>query len=369
MRTKDKHILIVTSEFPPQPGGIGSHAYNLTKNLCLNGFEVDVITDYRSFSGEEERHFDNNLNFKIHRITRTKLRLVMYLKRIIFLFKLIRNSGVVIASGKYSLWIVAFSSLFYKRKFIAVIHGTEVNFNHKLLKISIDRSLKRFSKIIAVSNYTKSLIAPVIQKKVVVIPNGIDVSKWDALNNGKLELKGYPKIITVGNITERKGQLNVIKHVPELIKVYSQLHYHCVGIPTKKVKFLKAATGLKVDSYITFHGRVSDEKLQQLVQSCDVFVMLSSPTTSGDVEGYGIAIIEANYLGLPSIGARDCGIEDAISNNKSGILIPYNDSSAFLNALNEVLSEYENYRFEAKQWALQHTWDLIIKHYIKALNF
>ena len=44
----------------------------------------------------------------------------------------------------------------------------------------------------------------------------------------------------------------------------------------------------------------------------DVFVMLSSPTSTGDVEGFGIAIIEANALSLPSIGAKDCGIEDAL---------------------------------------------------------
>ena len=29
----------------------------------------------------------------------------------------------IIASGKFSLWIVAFSSLFFKKQFIAIIHG------------------------------------------------------------------------------------------------------------------------------------------------------------------------------------------------------------------------------------------------------
>ena len=34
----------------------------------------------------------------------------------------------------------------------------------------------------------------------------------------------------------------------------------------------------------------------------DIFIMMSEMTESGDVEGFGIAIIEANSLGLPSIG-------------------------------------------------------------------
>ncbi|MCH7525120.1 MAG: glycosyltransferase family 4 protein, partial [Bacteroidetes bacterium] len=161
---------------------------------------------------------------------------------------------------------------------------------------------------------------------------------------------------------------NVIKLLPELIKIYPEIHYHCVGIPTQKEEFISIALKLKVETHITFHGKVSDSHLQDLLQSSDVFVMLSSPTQTGDVEGFGIAIIEANALGLPSIGAEGCGIEDAISNKKSGILVTYNDSEVFLKALNEILSKYENYKFEAKQWAKQHTWETIIKLYIKEIN-
>lgn len=368
MNIEPKHILIVTSEFPPQPGGIGNHAYNLAKHLQRHHFLVDVIADCRSISGDEECVFDEDLNFKVHRIVRRKLRALMYLKRIISLFKLIKTSEVVIASGKFSLWMVAFSSLFYNKKFIAILHGSEVNFSKKLLKNSINWSLKRFSKLITVSNYTKSLVFHLNHKDIVVIPNGFDASKWNIKSKSKIQLKGNPKLITVGNVTERKGQLNVINMLSELIKTYPEIHYHCVGIPTQKEEFISIALKLKVETHITFHGKVSDSHLQELLQSSDVFVMLSNPTQTGDVEGFGIAIIEANALGLPSIGSINCGIEDAISNKKSGILVTYNDSEVFLKALNEILSKYENYKFEAKQWAKQHTWETIIKQYIKEIN-
>ncbi|HAI19011.1 MAG TPA: hypothetical protein DCM10_13880 [Xanthomarina gelatinilytica] len=39
-----KNILIVTSEFPPQPGGIGTHAYYLALHLVKNGYGVTVIS-------------------------------------------------------------------------------------------------------------------------------------------------------------------------------------------------------------------------------------------------------------------------------------------------------------------------------------
>ena len=363
-----KSILLVTSEFPPQPGGIGNHAYNLAKNLQLNNFSINVIADNRSFLGDAERTFDTKIKFRVHRIARYKLRFIIYLKRLIILFKLIKSSDVIIASGKFSLWIVAFSSLFYEKRFIAIIHGSEVNFSQNLLKASINWSLKRFSKVIAVSNFTKSLVSHLNLKNIVVIPNGFDTSKWISEGTHPLNLKGQPKLITVGNVTERKGQLNVIKLLPELIRIYPEIHYHCVGIPTQKEEFLKNASLLKVENYITFHGKVTDKYLQELLQSSDVFVMLSSKTDTGDVEGFGIALIEANALGLPAIGAIGCGIEDAISDKKSGILVPYHDETSFLKALNDILTNYEMYKNEAKYWARLHTWDIIIKQYIKEIK-
>lgn len=364
----EKSILIVTSEFPPQPGGIGNHAFNLAKHLQLHDFKVDLIADNRSFSGKEESGFDATLKFKIHRIKRLKLRFLMYLKRLLTLLRLIKVSETIIASGKFSLWMVAFASLFYKRHYIAILHGSEVNYNQKILKWSINWSLKQFSKLIAVSNYTKSLVSHLNNLDIIVIPNGFDSEKWNLKNKHTLNLKGQPKLITVGNVTDRKGQLNVINLLPEIIKVYPELHYHCVGILTQKNEFLKVAVRLKVENHITFHGKVTDESLQELLQSSHVFVMLSSSTHTGDVEGFGIALIEANALGLPGIGSTNCGIEDAICDKKSGLLVPYRDSVAFLNALNEILTNYEEYKMEAKNWAALHTWDTIIMQYIKEIK-
>lgn len=361
-----KSILLVTSEFPPLPGGIGNHAYNLAKHLEQNGLQVSVIADQRSKSGEEQV-FDEKLDFKIHRVRLHRLRLMMYVKRIYSLFKMARSSEVIIASGKFPLWIVAILSLFYKKNYIAIIHGSEVNFTNVLLKRSIDAALKRFTKIIAVSNYTRSLVTHLNLKNIKVIPNGFDHSQWKLHKGQTHGLKGQPKLITVGNITDRKGQLNVIKHLSELIKIHPNIHYHCVGLPTQKLEFLKEAKRLNVDNNLSFHGRIKHEDLINFYRDSDVFVMLSSPTKTGDVEGFGIAILEANYFGLPAIGSTNCGIEDAINNYRSGILVDPNDTQAFVKALNEVLSNKEAYKKEAENWASNHTWELIIETYKKEI--
>ena len=360
-------ILIVTSEFPPGPGGIGNHAYNLAKNLAINNFNVEVVTDQYEIDNNNEEVFDNKQLFSIKRVGIKKIRLLMYLDRFLLVLKLMRNNQVIIASGKFPLWIVSFSTLYYRRKFIAIIHGTEVNFKSKVLRKSIELSLTKFDVIIAVSNFTKSLVDHLKLKKIVVINNGFDVNKFNLAIKGKL--KGFPSLITVGSVTERKGQENVIKALPSLLETYPNLHYHIVGKPIDKDKLINISQELNVSHCITFYGIISDEEKNKLLKKSDIFVMLSENTKSGDIEGFGIALIEANNFGTPSIGSKNCGIEDAILNNKSGILIDNKNVSEFSNAVKKIMNNYKFFKSESIKWSDKFKWDVVIKKYIKAFKF
>ncbi|PKQ46743.1 glycosyltransferase family 4 protein [Confluentibacter flavum] len=362
-----KSVLIVTSEFPPQPGGIGNHAYQLAKHLSVLGFDVTVIADQRS-GGQEDFCFDKTLGFDVQRIKLHRFRILMYMHRFVVVLKTITHHELVIATGKFPLWLVSFYSLFFKRHYLAVIHGSEVNFRHRLFRFITDCSLKRFHRVIAVSRYTQSLVAHLGLKTVTVIPNAIDPYDWDLNAKESMGLKGFPKLLTVGQLSNRKGQLEVIKHLPKLISVYPEIHYHCVGIATESSRFMAVAAQLGVTAYVTFHGLKTQAELKAFYQSSDIFVMLSHPTKSGDVEGFGIAILEANYFGLPAIGATGSGIADAIVDGDSGLLIAYEDSSAFISAVQTLLKDRDGFEIRAKAWARQHEWAWIVKRYVEVIE-
>ncbi|HNP68273.1 MAG TPA: glycosyltransferase family 4 protein [Aequorivita sp.] len=358
-------ILILTSEFPPQPGGIGNHAYNLAKGLQDNGFEIQLVCDARSANGEAERIFDKNLSFEVIRITRKKLIFRSYLNRIATAFSLLRHNELIICSGKFSLWLGAFLTFFSKKKFIAIIHGSEVRLPNIILRNLTDLSLKRFDRIIAVSNYTKSLVSHLSLKKIKVVPNGFQI-KLPVTVETKND--PVPVLITVGNVTQRKGQQNIINALPLLLKRYPDLKYHIVGIPTDRDRLEKLALNLGVEEAVVFFGKVSEEEKIELLQQTDVFVMLSETTKSGDAEGFGIAILEANALGIPAIGSLGCGIEDAIDDGISGKLINPKDPNQLADALEEILNNYEPYSQKAKKWSQDFTWEKVIKSYLKILE-
>lgn len=364
-----KHIFIISSEFPPQPGGIGNHAFNLAGQLSRKNFKVSLLTDYRSSDLRKENEHDEQLNFEIIRIQRYNFIFKTYIRRFLSYRKFIKKErpDVVIASGKFPLWLVAFGRSKPKLKKIAVIHGSEVNLKVKWQRKLTDLALKRFHRIIAVSNNTRSLIKHLELDSVNVIPNGFDLQKFN-IEHHEEAVQGSPSLITVGNISERKGQHLVIQKLPYLLKTYPDIHYHMVGISSEKAKFLELAKSLAVEKHLTFHGVVSQARLVSLLSKSDIFVMLSEETKLGEIEGFGIAFLEANFMGLPAIGSKNCGIEDAINNYRSGILVDAKSISDFNTALSEILEHRDSYKMNAKEWALEHTWEQIVEHYIKLIN-
>ena len=61
-------LLLSASEFPPGPGGIGSHAFQVARNLLGLDWEVAVLSS-QDFSGDDEiEAFNSAQPFKIVRL-------------------------------------------------------------------------------------------------------------------------------------------------------------------------------------------------------------------------------------------------------------------------------------------------------------
>lgn len=362
MSLKKASTLLVSSEFPPQPGGIGKHAYDLALALHREDFDVQIISDSRSVDGKAEESFDATLDFKVQRINNYRFRPWMYFLRLIKILKALKTCDNVIATGKFSLWAVAFGSLFYSKRFVAVVHGTEVNLQKQWARKVVHMALKRFDSVVAVSQYTASLIN-YLKLNVVVIPNGLHLEDWVETSISEQMIPGNPALTTVGRISKRKGQERVIKHLPGLLETYPEAHYHCIGLADKAAACHSLAKQLGVTSKVHIHGSLSTEQLKQMLKGSAIVVMLSTIDFDGDVEGFGIALLEANALGIPVIGALGCGIEDAIQHGASGVLVNPDDQHAFVNAVDEILNHYEHYQLGAKQWATQHDWKQLVASY------
>jgi phosphatidyl-myo-inositol dimannoside synthase len=367
---KQKSILFITSEFPPLPGGIGTHACQLSRALALNGYTINLVSDFRSINKQDDLVYDQSLPFSIHRITRHRFLWITYLFRFIKIFQLLLNNrpDVVLTSGKFSLWLGGFYQLFFKKvKWIGVVHGSEILAGGYFSKFLTHRSLQSHDTLIAVSKFTSQFLEQTIGlSKIKVINNGFSLPTLTPLT--KTCSDDYLKIITVGNLTERKGQHKVIEVLPELIQVFPRLEYHVVGIPTQLEHFQKKVSDLGLQQHVIIHGMVSDAVKIQLLQKSHIFIMLSQHLSNGDFEGFGIAILEANALGLPAIGSQNSGIADAIQHGYSGFLVNSQEPDEVVQAVQSIVEHYETYSGQARVWSQQFDWDIIVQQYIVVIE-
>ena len=124
------------------------------------------------------------------------------------------------------------------------------------------------------------------------------------------------RLLTVGRLVERKGHLKVLaamKHIPNA-------RYTIVGDGPMKKKILDTVIEMELQDRVTLLPHVSDGKLPDVYASHDIFVMPSTKSES-DREGFGIVTIEASLFGLPVIATNQPGVDEAVIDGETGILI------------------------------------------------
>ena len=111
------------------------------------------------------------------------------------------------------------------------------------------------------------------------------------------------------------------------------------GLPTKRSEYESLAGNLGVAGHVHFLGSVVTGDLVRLYNACDLFVMTSRTTSTGDCEGYGIAVVEAALCGKPAVVSQGSGLSEAIVDGDTGVAVAQNDPNATADAIITLLSD------------------------------
>lgn len=374
-------VLVLSREFPPGPGGIGTHAWQVCCGLHRAGWEVSVLSPQDYASAADIAAFNAAQAFPVETLPSGRSAIVEALHRRRRLVQAIRKArpDIVLASGQRSVWLAA-AVCGRSLPWVAVAHGSEFGGGAVGRALGV-RAFGRANAIICVSQFTRRVVeeAGVHARRCAVIPNGADASRFRILPDADVcafreqyDLGSARVLLTVGQVSERKGQDVVIRAMPALLQQVPDAVYVIAGMPTRQAELMELASRLGVSNRVRFVGRLEESDLLRCMNSADVFVMTSRRTADGAREGFGIAVVEAALCGKPAVVSNESGLAEAILDGETGIGVPEDDPATTAAALSRLLCDGElraRMAGAARSRACQEqTWDIRTREYDALLH-
>jgi len=175
--------------------------------------------------------------------------------------------------------------------------------------------------------------------RLLFISNGIDFSEFEVR-----EMFLTPKecnimeIAYVGRQDKNKNHMMAFKAIEQIgTKIDIKLHIFGNGPMANENKSYVAHSSILSDR-VLFHGNIDREKLSDAMRAIHLNVLCSKQ------EGNPRTVMEASYLGIPTIGTNVVGTRESLIDGINGYLVPYNDHEEMAR---KILQFYE----EPKLWA------------------
>ena len=210
-------------------------------------------------------------------------------------------------------------------------------------------TLARAARVIAVSSaVAKELRRVVNEKQIALIPNGIDVERFERARVGfdraqflrRMNLP--PDCLLVGSVGELrtlKRHDDFIRAAARIVSRFPETHFALAGVDTTgdvRKQLEKLVVQLGLNDCFHFLGWVDEAEI--LLCAMDVFVSAS------ETESFGLAMAEALAAGTPVVATRTEGAQEVVEDQKTGLLVPIGDVERIAEAVTMLLSAPERRR-------------------------
>ena len=247
-----------------------------------------------------------------------------------------------------------------KRPFVHTIHGVLADeyeqarengyqsfrsrianyFMHRLAKLE-GETAKNAKLIVTISKYSLEKIENhygVDAAKVRIVPNGVDPEKFKPLEDQEaikrqFGLGNEPCVLFVGSLIPRKGLPFLVEAAEKIVKKYSGTKFVIVGEGPLKNQLLSNLETANLSGNFKFLGNVKEDMLPALYNCADVFALPSIQ------EGQGIVLLEAQASAKPVVAFDVGGVNEAVRNGETGLLVKRGSSEELADALLKLLSD------------------------------
>ena len=336
-----KPCLLLTTDFPPRHGGVAYYLDHL-----MRYFKEDVVV-IAPFESGDWKH-DQSVNYKIERTSLYYRFFWPHWFRSLFL--LIRKRSlydIVVISHILPLGTAAWIAYTFTRKpYILILHGFDFSLaTRSIWRSWLTRHILRNAKLVVTNSQfllCEVQSHSVIKQGIVIYPSlplkTIPTHSFLGKNTSIIHL------LTISRLVRRKGHRRVLEALSLLKKQGKgdRLFYTIAGEGPERPFLEQWVKDFDLETCVRIISLANDQEKDHCYQQTDLFVM---PTIVDPVdrEGFGIVYLEAAQFGIPSIGTRQPGVDEAIVDGQTGLLVEDGNISALAQAI-YLLAEDETRR-------------------------
>lgn len=366
-------------EFGPLGGGIARLCSELALGLTRSGARVAILTAAGGERYEKGEKTCDSRFASVARLTpRRPWRELAALKRL----RRLRGQGPVICGIWYPEGLIAV--LAGVRPLVILAHGSELmptpsRLRRGFWKRLLRWTLARADLVVANSSYTKALVekcSPGCQ--ATAIPLAVDHVRFfpgdRAAAKARHGVEGKRVLLSVSRVHRYKGYDVVFKALAAVPEDAREKCVYLIAGEGPDCEWLKAeARRLAVDNLVRWLGYVPERDLPELYRAADLFVLCTRENAAAqEVEGFGLAFLEAQACATPVLGTRTGGIPDAVKEGADGWLIAQDDHAALARILRELTDAPDRFtRADAAtrmRVERECTWERYVERFVGELS-
>jgi len=263
---------------------------------------------------------------------------------------------------------------------VSIAHGRDVTLPYQPYQWYVRKILHALDGVICVSEATREACMErgLSPEDATVIGNGCSLDIIQKLPDKKDAIQYFKKafdvdlsekfiLLSVGRQVRRKGHVWFVREI--LPRLDSDMFLLLIGDGPENNKLLKLSQKKVVKNRILLLGKQPDKVLHKAYAISDLFVMPNIPV-KGDMEGFGIVILEANFAGIPVVASRLEGIKDVIKPGVNGLFGEPNKADSFIKKIQHIKNgKYPAIRETSFSYATSsYSWQAISCKYVDYLK-
>ena len=169
------------------------------------------------------------------------------------------------------------------------------------------------------------------------------------------EAGAAPALVSLGRLVVQKRVTRVVDLVQDLAEEHPGLRVHIIGRGPEGEHLREQVERDGLHESVDLHGFLSEEDKNAVLASCHLHV------TASEFEGWGLTVIEAARLGVPTVAYDVDGLRDSVRDGETGWLV--REGETLEDVVSRALKELsdprraEEVRRACRAWASCFTWE------------